>query len=200
MTLTKSRLGKLGLLAGLAAIGTLIVVGAADAHPKKHKRLAKRFAKLDANADGMLSAAEVAHTRLAKGFMKMDADGDGLLTVAEVKKARRLRKATRGKSKANKGKGHVNWKRGNNNHRNRANRLKALDTDSDGKLSAAEVANTPGLSKRFARLDKNSDGFITKAELKKGRRGHKGKHKGKRKGKRKGHHKGVGKPQSGATN
>ena len=40
-----------------------------------------------------------------------------------------------------------------------------LDTDHDGKISKAEAAKGPRLSKNFDEVDADHDGFVTKAEL-----------------------------------
>ena len=47
-------------------------------------------------------------------------------------------------------------------------RLKALDTDEDGKISREEA---PGRERMFERLDADGDGFITEAEAMRSRRG-----------------------------
>jgi Ca2+-binding EF-hand superfamily protein len=40
-----------------------------------------------------------------------------------------------------------------------------LDTDKDGKISKAEAAKGPRLSKNFETVDADHDGFVTRAEL-----------------------------------
>lgn len=48
-------------------------------------------------------------------------------------------------------------------------RLKAADTNADGKISRDEAnASLPGMAKNFDTLDKNKDGFITKDEMHRG--------------------------------
>ena len=122
----------------------------------EHRRGGKMKA-LDTNGDGMLSVAEVEGTHLAKHFAKVDTDGSGMITKAEMKAARK------GKKRGGKGK------------------LKALDANGDGALSAAEVAGTK-FEKRFAKLDADGDGSVTRAELKAAHAERKGKSKSKSKG------------------
>ena len=45
-------------------------------------------------------------------------------------------------------------------------RLKAADTDGDGKISRTEAAALPRMAKHFDEIDANKDGFITKEEMK----------------------------------
>lgn len=45
-------------------------------------------------------------------------------------------------------------------------RLKAADTDGDGKISRAEAVALPRMAKHFDEIDTNKDGFITKEEMK----------------------------------
>ena len=43
--------------------------------------------------------------------------------------------------------------------------FKSLDTDGDGKISRSEAAADSKISDSFDKLDRNSDGFITKHEF-----------------------------------
>ncbi|MDP2607395.1 MULTISPECIES: hypothetical protein [unclassified Oceanobacter] len=47
-------------------------------------------------------------------------------------------------------------------------RFAALDTDSDGVISKAEAEEAPRLTKNFDEMDKDSDGFLTLEEIKAG--------------------------------
>ena len=51
-------------------------------------------------------------------------------------------------------------------------RLKAADTDGDGKISRAEAVALPWLAKHFDEIDTNKDGFLTKEEIKAHREKH----------------------------
>ena len=45
-------------------------------------------------------------------------------------------------------------------------RFKAADKDGDGRISRAEAVVLPRIAKHFDEIDTNTDGFITKEELK----------------------------------
>ena len=57
-------------------------------------------------------------------------------------------------------------------------RLKAADTDGDGKISRAEAAALPRMAKHFDEIDTNKDGLITREELK-AHRQHRAEHRSK---------------------
>lgn len=92
---------------------------------------------LDANHDGVLSAAEI--SAAAAGLLTLDADHDGAVAASEM----RVRRQTPAERTT-----HV---------------LDEFDTNKDGKLSREEVPD--GLRSRFAASDKNADGFLDSAEL-----------------------------------
>jgi hypothetical protein len=97
--------------------------------------------KMDTNGDGMVSAAEHAAGSTAK-FHSMDADMDGNVTAAE---ADAFHKQS-GKAPMASGE----W-------------VKKQDTNGDGMISSSEQA--ANAEARFAKLDANSDGNLTEAEL-----------------------------------
>lgn len=68
----------IALLAGLAA-----APAAALAMEPYLPKSEKSFRKLDADANGSVTAAEIA-PRAAKRFLRLDADGDGAVTAAEI--------------------------------------------------------------------------------------------------------------------
>ena len=111
----------------------------------KAGRVEDKIAKMDTDGDGKLSAAE--HTAGArKMFETMDANGDTRVTAAEMTASHEKT----GK-KAIKGEMSVEAK------------IKAIDTDGDGALTAEEHA--AGASTKFTRMDTDKDGFLTKEEL-----------------------------------
>ena len=103
------------------------------------------FSAMDTNADGKISADE--HAAGAKGmFDAMDADHDGKVTAAEMTAAHDKMGA---KPMANE--------------MSAADKIKTIDTNGDGILTADEHA--AGSRTMFDRMDTDKDGFLTKAEF-----------------------------------
>ena len=101
-----------------------------------------RKADLDANKDGVVSAAELSQHHTAR-FMKMDVDGDGAVSrddIAEFKA--RLREAHTG---------------------SRADRFERADTNGDGLVSEAEAAAVA--QQKAEKLDADGDGTISRREM-----------------------------------
>lgn len=106
----------------------------------------KEFSAMDANQDGKVSAAE--HAAGAKAmFEKMDANHDGKVTAAEMTAAH---KAITGQSAKKP-------------DMPAADKIKAIDANGDGVLSAEEHAK--GSAAMFAKMDANKDGFLSKEEM-----------------------------------
>lgn len=102
---------------------------------------------MDTNADGVVSASE--HSAGAKKmFEGMDANHDGNVTAAEMD-ARHQAKMKEGKT----------VKTGMSS----ADKIKAIDTNGDGQISAAE--HETGSQKKFAEMDSNKDGNLSQAEF-----------------------------------
>jgi len=127
----------------------------------RKEKNARRFDRVDANADGFISKAEmeaaeqaklekrVEHRQIRK--QRLDTDGDGSLSDAEKQAAKDTRKAKRKGKKGPK----------------EARRIK-LDANADGLVSRAEF--TTHTEKLFVRMDANGDGVLTKGEGRKGRK------------------------------
>jgi Ca2+-binding EF-hand superfamily protein len=98
-------------------------------------RREKRMKTMDINNDGAISRDEWKGKNEA--FVSIDKNGDGTLTREEMLAA--------------------SPRQGNRN-----GRIKQMDTNDDQQISRDEWKGDP---KRFARLDVNSDGVITKEEL-----------------------------------
>lgn len=103
---------------------------------------------MDSNGDGQVSAAEHA-AGAQKMFADMDANKDGNVTAAEMD-ARHQAKAREGKATG----------------MSSADKIKTIDGNGDGVLSAAEHA--AGSQKKFAAMDSNRDGNLSQAEMQAG--------------------------------
>lgn len=121
----------------------LLVPAAAMAGDDKSKGM-------DSDGDGAVSSAEHA-AGAKKMFDAMDADHDGYVTAAEMDA--RWAKADKGRQ-------------GGGMKMSSADKIKEIDTDGDGRLSAAEHA--AGSAKMFARMDADGDGKVTAAEMQAG--------------------------------
>ena len=123
----------------LATAGALAAPTAAD----------KEFRMMDANKDGKVSAAEHA-AGARKMFAAMDANKDGKVTAAEMGAAQKK----------------ITGKKPSAGDLSAADKIKVVDLDGDGLLSAAE--HEAGSHAMFAKMDANGDGFLSKAELEAG--------------------------------
>ena len=101
---------------------------------------------LDADKDGKLSAEEIANA--ATALKTLDKNKDGVLDSSELA-------PTRGPS----GQGGAQGGRTSQ----MVERIMARDTDGDGKVSKEEAGEQMG--RFFGRMDADSDGFVTKAEI-----------------------------------
>lgn len=172
----KKKLTFLTLGAALIAVPVLAAPGAgskgdADGNgtltrTEVQAHAAERFAKLDANKDGKLDAADRAVKRSemhAKAFERFDANKDGNISKAEWDQAASDRAAKRGERRADAGEG----KRGMRGHHGKRGGHHGLmagraDIDGDKAISQAEF-QTAALA-RFDAADANKDGQVTAAE------------------------------------
>jgi hypothetical protein len=104
--------------------------------------------KMDTNKDGNVSADEYAAGARSM-FSSMDTNSDGKVTAAEMDAYRAMKKdSSEGRQVSS------------------ADRIKQIDTNGDGIMSADEhAANARSM---FSRMDTNQDGQLTAAELKAG--------------------------------
>ena len=128
------------------ALSTLAAGTFAADHTAKASGEAE-VAKMDANRDGRLSADE--HAAGAKAmFAKMDADQDGNVTAAEMDAAHKSMMKD----------GHKP-----SNKMSAADKIKVVDTDGDGILSAQE--HEVGAQRMFEKMDADHDGTLTATEI-----------------------------------
>jgi Ca2+-binding EF-hand superfamily protein len=128
----------LAILSGLGIGGTVFAEAAQTGGPQH----AFFFEKLDQNADGKVTRDELKTSVLTR-FTAVDTNGDGKITSDEA--------AQHSDAKAAELKGHF------------AERLKQADKNADGKWTKDELSRMP--ERWFNKLDTNSDGVVTQAEL-----------------------------------
>lgn len=137
--MNRSKLALAVVLALTAAgAGTTAALAYGDG-PKHGARLEARFAEMDADKDGKVSAAEMRAYRDAR-FANADANGDGKLSVEELDNARKAERLERLQKM-------MVW----------------LDTDGDGMLSADEF--DPRKGAMLSRLDADGDGALSMEEM-----------------------------------
>jgi len=104
------------------------------------------MAQLDINKDGAIDRSEAAKApKLLEHFDRLDANKDGRISAEE--------RPQRGR------------------HGGRGGRAK-LDTDGDQRVSRQEAAQRPQLSEKFAAIDGNKDGYLSREEMQAYRREH----------------------------
>lgn len=108
--------------------------------------VAHEMKAMDSNGDGRISAQEHA-AGVGRMFETMDADKDGRVTASEMQAAHG--KVTGGKAAAGE--------------MSAAEKIKTIDTNGDGVLTAAE--HEAGARRMFEHMDADKDGFLTKDEL-----------------------------------
>jgi hypothetical protein len=117
----------------------------ADNRPKE-KAADAQFKVMDTNADAKLSPDEHA-AGARKMFDAMDANKDGTVTSAEMDAAHEK----------------VTGKKATKADMSSAEKIKVVDTNGDGMLTAEEHAD--GSKRMFEKMDTDKDGFVSQAEL-----------------------------------
>jgi Ca2+-binding EF-hand superfamily protein len=123
---------------------------------------------MDTDQDGSISATE--HTAGAKKmFDKMDADGDGIVTAQEMGAAHKdmptahsEHSGTISSRQPEPGTSDASGKP----MKSASAKIKAIDTDGDGAITAAE--HEAGAKKMFGKMDKDQDGRLSAAEIQAG--------------------------------
>ena len=167
----------------LVAAALALAVGTAKAEDKIGKDANDPgFNALDKNKDGYLSRTEAAgNSTLVKKFKQADSNGDGKLSRTEYLKTMTKQDAATAKKKIQ---GAMDRNRddkrsaaaGSTHKDNKDHKgdkigkdandpgFNALDKDNDGFVSRAEAMGNPNLSKGFKQADKNNDGKLSRAE------------------------------------
>ncbi len=129
-----------------AALTLIFALAASVAVAQGPRGAAGLFERLDADQDGQITRAEAEAHRDTR-FAEADADGDGFLTATEMLAQWRTRASDGVPSKRI------------------ARIIDRLDTDDDGRLSAAEMpGQRPNHITLFDRIDTDGDDVITQAE------------------------------------
>ncbi len=124
---------------------------------------------MDADHDGSVSADE--HAAGAKQmFQKMDADGDGIVTAQEMTAAHKDMPTGRAESSAESSSesatGTASRLGKSERPKSAASKIKTIDTDGDGTITAAE--HDAGARKMFDKMDKDHNGRLSAAEIQAG--------------------------------
>lgn len=120
-----------------------------------------RFKMMDANNDGMVSAAEHA-AAVTRMFGEMDADGDGTVTAAEMDARHAMKKPAKAKEPMTSNDAVMDH---GAMHRemSSAEKIARMDTNGDGMLSAAE--HDAGARTMFSEMDTDGNGSLSRQEL-----------------------------------
>ena len=138
----------------------------------KHGSAEAEVKMMDTDHDGSISASEHA-AGAKKMFDKMDADRDGIVTAQEMEAAHKDMPTGRadapqaGASESNPGQA-TRLGKSDTHHgmKTAAEKIKMIDANGDGKLSAAE--HEAGARKMFDKMDTDQDGKLSAAELQAG--------------------------------
>ncbi|MDB5522583.1 MAG: hypothetical protein JWM58_346 [Rhizobium sp.] len=124
-------------LASVFAVTAAAPTFAAGDPAKHEKRMHRMIKRADANGDGRVSQAELAGA-IAASFAVVDANGDGVLSQSELDNSNVAYKAHRQQVKASR---------------------------QSGERLAGVIRMPKAVGKRFAKIDANGDGVISKNEL-----------------------------------
>jgi Ca2+-binding EF-hand superfamily protein len=123
---------------------------------------------MDTDGDGSISATEHA-AGAKKMFEKMDADGDGIVTAKEMDAAHKdMPTAQKGSTAESDTASASRLDKSNSMHHDKsaAAKIKMIDTDGDGTITAAE--HEAGAKKMFEKMDKDHNGKLSAAEVQAG--------------------------------
>ena len=147
------------LLAGGAAYAQSADRNADTTRAEVIERTAERFAKMDANDDGVLDA-EDREARAGQMFDRLDTNGDGMISRTEFETHHAERREQRAERRGEGGE--RMGRRGGRGHRGGMAMMRRADTDGNGAISQAEF-QAAALA-RFDRADADNNGVVTAAE------------------------------------
>ena len=127
----------------------LIAAGGFTALPALANNKDDMFKMMDTDGDGKISAEEHA-AGAKKMFDKMDADKNGKVTAAEMEAYH----------------DQMMGKKAGKTEMSTAEKIKTIDTNGDGELTAAE--HEAGAKAMFDKMDTNRDGSLSKSEMEAG--------------------------------
>ena len=121
---------------------------------------------MDADQDGSVSSTEHA-AGAKKMFEKMDADADGIVTAKEMGAAHKdMPTARSDESSSETNTGTASRIGKSDRPKSSASKIKAIDSDGDGAITAAE--HEAGSRKMFDKMDKDHNGRLSAAEIQAG--------------------------------
>ncbi len=132
----------------------------------KHGSGTAEVQMMDSDHDGSVSSTEHA-AGAKKMFEKMDADGDGIVTAQEMTAAHKdapTARSDEGSSESATGSASRLGK--SDRPKSSASKIKAIDADGDGTITAAE--HEAGAKKKFDKMDKDHNGKLSAAEIQAG--------------------------------
>jgi len=152
------------------ASGLALATTAYAGDETKHGSGQAELQMMDTNHDGTVSAEEHA-AGAKKMFQMMDKDGDGIVTAQEMNAAHKDMPTGRSENAATSTDtaGGTSASRLGGTERkpkSAASKIKEIDSDGDGTISAAE--HEAGAKKMFEKMDKDHDGKLSAAELQAG--------------------------------
>jgi Ca2+-binding EF-hand superfamily protein len=138
----------------LALISTSALAHKHDQKNERKSKIERMFEGTDTNQDGQLQLSEYL-ANAEQRFIAMDLNQDGYLTKEEGKMALRDMRKNR-KTRVNRDKG-----ADKKNHLS-SKMFERADADKDGQVQLSESLSHA--EKRFAKMDQNEDGVVTKSE------------------------------------
>lgn len=154
----------LAALLAVGAIGYAVQVRSEDtaapaAAQSPAARHEARFTRLDADGDGIITRAEAEKDApgMARRFEQFDTNKDGSITRDEWNAAHQAWAGRGAGPMGGKGPGRMDPQA---MQQRAEERFARLDNNGDGLLSKDEVQQRPGLASRFDQLDANKDGAI----------------------------------------